>query len=102
MSNAVYVCATMILFQGKGEMFTFFLTGEDLSQRMRRMSQDKPELFLLNGNADVILKLPEDDCSVSMNSQILLDENNLPIVIVTNTISYNSAPDSPLCALHQL
>lgn len=32
----------MSLLQGKGEIFTWFLTGEDKAQRLRRISQDIP------------------------------------------------------------
>lgn len=76
-------------------MFTYFLVGEDLSQRMRRMSVDKPELFLLtNNNRDEAAAaaaaptatsgLPHAGSSESLNSHVLFDESNLPLVIVTN------------------
>lgn len=70
--------------KGKGEVFTYFLVGEDLFQRMRRMSIDKPEFFLSDNN-NLGLSPIGTGSTESLDSHVLLlDETNLPMVIVTN------------------
>jgi hypothetical protein len=75
--------------QGKGEVFTYFLVGEDSIQRMRRMSVDKPELFVTdNNNRGALTPVAPHDSYESLCSNGLLtqnDTNQLPTVIVTNT-----------------
>lgn len=91
-------------------MFTFFLVGEDLSQRMRRMSADKPELFHAERAAAAAATAvagegfmhSEDESDRSLKSHVLLEASNLPIVIVTNAVHHSSEADNPLTALNQL
>lgn len=86
-------------------MFTFFLVDEDLSQRLRRMSQDKPELFQSSSDSSGAagqLNLLHAASNLSLNSQIILEESNLPIVIVTNTLSLPAQTENTLSALYHL
>jgi len=95
--------------QGKGEVFTYFLVGEDCVQRLRRMSVEKPELFLSVTCSECSVPSPapltpvisrgEDNESLCSSVILLEDEVNfLPTVCVSEPTAVTTAAIAGLAA----
>jgi hypothetical protein len=89
-------------------VFTYFLVGEDCVQRLRRMSVEKPELFLAVNGGDrtvaaaalaPVASRGEDSESLCSSVVLLQDDaNQLPTVRITDTTAATTAAVAGLTA----